>query len=70
MNKCPFHSDSEGAAEEGEIHAITCPHCGDYRISATALEQLETIAIAPKGWGDVVARRPLISTRDTRLLLA
>ena len=70
MQKCPFHSDSSGAVEEGEIHAIECPHCGSYRISETALEQLESVASAPKGWREVIARRPLISTRDTRLLLA
>jgi|GEM_PF-2731761 len=70
MHKCPFHADSQSAAEEGEIRSIKCPSCGNYRISETALGQLANLTKAPRGWRDVVSRRPLISTRDTRMLLA
>lgn len=70
MRKCPFHEQSTGAAEGGEINAIHCPHCGDYRISAVALEQIAGLHSAPQGWSEVVGRGQLISTRLTRELLS
>jgi hypothetical protein len=70
VRKCPFHEHSTGAVEDGEINAIHCPHCGDYRISAVALEQIARLQSAPRGWPEVVARGQLISTRLTRELLA
>lgn len=71
MSKCPFHSDSVGHSQDGEIESIQCPACGEYRISTTALGELRRrVKEAPAGWLDMIARRALISTRDTRSLLA
>lgn len=70
MQKCPFHEDSTAVEQNGEISAIHCPYCGDYRISNVALRQMEKLAQPPRDWDTVVARRQLISTRDTRELVA
>ncbi|MFT7653707.1 MAG: hypothetical protein ACI9UU_002819 [Candidatus Azotimanducaceae bacterium] len=67
MSKCPFHADSEGVSQEGEIESIQCSACGDYRISKTALMQLNSNEV-PSGWLNMVASGSLISTRDTRAL--
>jgi hypothetical protein len=64
MHRCPFHSDSSGVSERGEIQRISCPTCGDYRISETALERLEGATSTPSDWSSLVGQRPLISTRD------
>ena len=69
MSKCPFHGDSAGISQDGEIESIQCSACGEYRISQTALEQLEGVE-APAGWFQMIANRALISTRDTRMLIA
>ena len=72
MSQCPFHTDSVGVSQEGEIEAIKCSACGEYRISRTALTDLKAqahkAAQAPRGWVDVIARKALISTRDTRAI--
>ncbi len=68
MEKCPFHANSTGAPQRGEINDIQCPTCGDYRISSVALEQLAANSNPPSGWSDRVAKGGLISTRDTRQL--
>ena len=70
MQKCPFHEDSQGSEQDGELSSIQCPHCGDYRISNIALAQMSRHEAPPPGWPKVVARNRVISTRDTRLLLA
>jgi len=70
MKKCPFHEDSSGIEQNGELTAIQCPHCGDYRISSVALSQLQTHETPPSGWPRAVARNRVISSRDTRALLA
>ena len=70
MAKCPFHEDSVGVEEKGELNAITCPHCGDYRISNVALSELQRQEVPPAGWPRAVARKRLISSRDARALLA
>ncbi|XOV81474.1 MAG: hypothetical protein ACFHXK_11370 [bacterium] len=70
MRKCPFHEQSSGAVEDGEINAIHCPDCGDYRISGVALQQMANLQQPPRGWREVVARGQLISTRMTRELFA
>ncbi|MCR9261225.1 MAG: hypothetical protein NXH95_16000 [Pseudomonadaceae bacterium] len=70
MHKCPFHEQSSGAIEGGEINSIHCPDCGDYRISEVALQQISNLQNPPRGWFDVVARGQLISTRMTRELFA
>jgi hypothetical protein len=41
MGRCPFHSNSVGTSQRGEIQKVSCPSCGDYRISESALERLE-----------------------------
>ena len=69
MHRCPFHADSQGTEQRGEINAIDCPICGRYRISSVALEQLADQAAPPAGWRRRIARGGLISTRDTRQLL-
>ncbi len=69
MNKCPFHEDSSGVEQKGELAAIQCPHCGDYRISSVALAQLKRCVTPPSGWPSAVARKRVISTRDTQALL-
>ena len=68
MEKCPFHADSTGSAQRGEINNIHCPICGEYRISSVALEQLAGTSEPPSGWTDRIAKGGLISTRDTRQL--
>ena len=75
--QCPFHSDSFGTLVDGEIHNIHCKHCGDYRISGTALEMLESsvtfktdAAATPQGWRALLRNKPVISTRDMRLLVS
>ena len=69
MSKCPFHSNSKGFSLRGEIESITCSDCGKYRISKTALDLLKKKAsAAPAGWKEVITRRSLVSTRDTRAL--
>ena len=72
MSKCPFHENSAGKSDRGEIESISCPACGTYRISKTALDMLKgkKLSQAPNGWLDIIARRSLISTRDTHLLRA
>ena len=70
MHKCPFHSDSIGTEAEGEINNITCPACGEYRISNVALEQISQLPEPPSGWSEMLASGRLISTRETRLLTA
>ena len=70
MQKCPFHDGSTAVEQEGEISAIHCPHCGDYRISRVALQQMAKFSEPPRDWASVVAKRQLISTRDTRALVA
>ena len=71
MSKCPFHENSAGKSLRGEIESINCPHCGHYRISKTALEGLrERFNSVPDGWREMLRRRGLISTRDTRALTA
>ncbi|MEM7101361.1 MAG: hypothetical protein AAF541_24130 [Pseudomonadota bacterium] len=71
MSKCPFHANSAGISLRGEIESITCNDCGDYRISKTALDLVkDRFSAIPAGWGEVLKRRALISTRDTRLLQA
>ena len=70
MAKCPFHKDSSGVEQEGELNAINCPHCGSYRISNMALSQLQREDRPPVGWPRAVARNRLISSRDARELLA
>ncbi len=70
MHKCPFHNDSTGIEADGEINTITCPACGEYRISSVALEQMAELAEPPSGWTDVVAKGRVISTRETRVLTA
>ena len=70
MKKCPFHEDSSGEEQRGELSVIHCPHCGDYRISNVALSQLREYATPPSGWPRAVARNRVISTRETRALLA
>ncbi len=67
MSKCPFHEDSAGQNQEGEIVSIRCKHCGEYRISKTALDLLKGKSL-PSGWLTMLTRRALVSTRDTRLL--
>ena len=69
ISKCQFHKDSTAVEVDGEIHQISCKKCGDYRISNMALSELKARKRAPKGWQDMVNRRPLVSTRDTRTLL-
>ncbi|MEM9621807.1 MAG: hypothetical protein AAF993_09170 [Pseudomonadota bacterium] len=69
MSKCPFHDDSAGHTQDGEIEAIHCAACGDYRISKTALDLLQGTKL-PEGWAQLVTRRALVSTRDTRMLQA
>jgi hypothetical protein len=64
MGRCPFHSNSVGTPQRGEIQKISCPSCGDYRISETALERLEGATDVPTGWSSLVQQRPLISIRD------
>ena len=69
MSKCPFHENSAGHSLRGEIESIQCPNCGDYRISKTALEQVqEKFAGIPAGWQEMLSRRALVSTRDTSAL--
>ena len=68
MSKCPFHIDSTGASDSGEIESIRCSVCGDYRISKTALDLLQSHEV-PNDWFKVIGNKALISTRDTRLLL-
>jgi dTDP-glucose 4,6-dehydratase len=63
MHCCPFHDDSVGVACSGEIYEISCPSCGDYRISGTALTRLQGGSGCPEGW-ETLVHRPLISTRD------
>jgi len=63
MHHCPFHADSAGVSQVGEIHEISCRSCGDYRISATALKRLQSVSVCPEDWQTLV-HRPLISTRD------
>ena len=70
MHKCPFHDDSTAVEQDGEISAIHCPCCGDYRISNVALQQIAKFSEPPRDWEMVVAKRQLISTRDTRELVA
>ncbi len=70
MHKCPFHSNSTGIEADGEINTITCPACGEYRISNVALEQMAQLPEPPRGWSDVLAKGRLISTRETRVLTA
>ena len=67
MSKCPFHDDSAGTSQSGEIEAIQCSACGDYRISKTALAQLQSRDV-PRDWLQMVANKALISTRDTRVM--
>ncbi|MEQ8689685.1 MAG: hypothetical protein RIC89_02460 [Pseudomonadales bacterium] len=67
MSQCPFHSDSTGISQDGEIESIRCSHCGEYRISRTALKELKQRR-TPQGWLDMLAHRALISTRDVRAL--
>ena len=67
MSKCPFHADSQGDSERGEIESINCPICGSYRISRTALQLLSGKKL-PAEWAELVARKRLISTRDTSAL--
>ena len=68
--RCPFHEDSSVTAQDGDLSSVQCPHCGEYRISKVALEQISRLSAPPKGWQKVVDKGRLISTRDTRLLLA
>ena len=70
MTKCPFHEDSSGVEQKGELSAIACPHCGDYRISNVALSQLQQQDAPPAGWLQAISRHRPISSRDTRELLA
>ena len=70
MTRCPFHEDSSGVEQKGDLSAIACPHCGNYRISNVALSQLQSQQAPPVGWPKAVARNRLISSRDTRALLA
>lgn len=70
MAKCPFHKDSFGVEQKGELSAINCPHCGSYRISNVALSQLQQRSVPPPSWPQTVARNRVISSRDTRELLA
>ena len=67
MSQCPFHAESVGNSERGEIESIQCPACGSYRISKTALEALRG-AKPPSNWAKLVSQRAIISTRDTRSL--
>ncbi len=67
MSKCPFHENSAGVSQEGEIESIRCDACGEYRISRTALEMLQGKKL-PDGWSKLLGRRALVSTRDTRML--
>jgi len=66
MSKCPFHDDSAGTSQSGEIESIHCSACGDYRISKTALAQLQSRE-APNGWLQMITNKTVISTRDTRV---
>ncbi len=68
MSRCPFHAASTGTSQEGEIESIQCADCGEYRISKTALERI-TGSDVPAGWTELVGRREVVSTRDTRTLL-
>ena len=70
MGKCPFHSNSSGVEQRGEINDIHCPICGDYRISRVALKQLARRAKPPQGWSERIAKGGLISSRDTSVLCA
>ena len=70
MTKCPFHEDSSGVEQKGELSAIECPHCGSYRISNVALSQLQQRSVPLNSWRQTVARKRVISSRDTRELLA
>ncbi len=66
MHGCPLHGESLGRREDGEIVKVSCPVCGDYRISETAIARMISKAATPLDWKAVVRRRPLISTRDLR----
>ena len=66
MSKCPFHADSAGVSESGEIESIQCSACGNYRISKTALDLLKQHEV-PADWQNLVSQKALISTRDTRV---
>jgi len=66
MKKCPFHENSSGEVQQGDLAAIHCPECGEYRISNVALEALQTQSEPPAGWARTVARKRVICTRDTR----
>lgn len=70
MQKCPFHEGSTSTTQTGELREITCPVCGEYRISSVALQQISSRTTPPSGWSRVLAKGRLISTRDTRALLA
>lgn len=71
MSKCPFHENSAGKSLRGEIESISCPNCGSYRISKTALDGLtQKFTSVPEGWREMLSHRGLISTRDTRTLHA
>lgn len=66
MYGCPLHGDSLGRLEDGEIVKVSCPVCGEYRISETAIARMVDAAVTPEDWRTLVRRRPLISTRDLR----
>ena len=69
MSKCPFHDNSAGKSQDGEIEAIRCDDCGEYRISKTALNLLKGRSL-PQGWLQMLRRTALVSTRETRMLQA
>lgn len=64
MTACPFHSNSKGSSELGEIECIECSDCGSYRISKTALSRLQGTT-PPSNWARLMNRHRVISTRDT-----
>ena len=68
MQTCPFHESSTVQHQDGDLNLVQCEHCGEYRISDVALAQVAGFKQEPEGWSSLLARRQVISSRDTREL--